>query len=200
MAIESFLVECFDGKKYEKEMNYANVLDAVLSVDFRLLEKRAESCISRVGLNGAAASTFLLNLMAAFATRRKLADFIECVGNAFKRVSDESEDKLRGMNSLFRSESVLKALETHSSGMLEGQREELFAMCENVLVMKKSTRLLTTFGMVVKSIHKGISDSFTLEQCEKLGRYTQENWGIYDAMAISTVVGDAMMNNCALFD
>jgi len=200
MAIESFLVECFDGKKYEKEMNYANVLDAVLSVDFRLLEKRAESCISRVGLNGAAASTFLLNLMAAFATRRKLADFIECVGNAFKRVSDESEDKLRGMNSLFRSESVLKALETHSSGMLEGQREELFAMCENVLVMKKSTRLLTTFGMVVKSIHKGISDSFTLEQCEKLGQNTQENWGIYDAMAISTVVGDAMMNNCALFD
>ena len=39
VAIESFLVECFDGRKYEKTMNYANVLDAILSVDFRLLEK-----------------------------------------------------------------------------------------------------------------------------------------------------------------
>ena len=41
--------------------------------------------------------------------------------------------------------------------MLEGQREELFEVCAKILGMQKSTRLLTTFGMVVKSIHKGIS-------------------------------------------
>ena len=200
VAIESFLVECFDGRKYEKTMNYANVLDAILSVDFRLLEKRATGCISRVGMNGTTASTFLLNFLAAFATRRKLAEFVDCVGHAFERVPNESEDELCGMNALFRSELVLKALESHTSSMLEGQREELFEVCVKILGMQKSTRLLTTFGMVVKSIHKGMLDSFTLEQCDKLGRNVPQDWAIYDAMAISPVVGDVLMNNRALFD
>ncbi|CAL6382775.1 unnamed protein product [Bathycoccus prasinos] len=175
VAIESFLVECFDGRK-------------------------AIGCISRVGMNGTTASTFLLNFMAAFATRRKLAEFVDCVGHAFKRVPNESEDELCGMNALFRSELVLKALESHTSSMLEGQREELFEVCAKILGMQKSTRLLTTFGMVVKSIHKGMLDSFTLEQCDKLGRNVPQDWAIYDAMAISPVVGDVLMNNRALFD
>ena len=41
IAIEAFLVEFF-GEKDEKTMNYANILDAILSVDFRLLEKRGK--------------------------------------------------------------------------------------------------------------------------------------------------------------
>ena len=199
IAIEAFLVKFF-GEKDENMMNYANILDAVLSIDFRLLEKKAESCILRVGLNGTAATAFLLNLMTAFATRRKFADFVECVGCAFKRVPNESEDELHGMNALFRSETILKALERHASSMLEGQREELFEMCAKVLGTKKSTKLLTTFGMVVKSIHKGISDSFTREQCDKLGRNEPRDWAIYDAMAINPVVGDILMNNRTLFD
>ena len=48
IAIEAFLVKFF-GEKDENMMNYANILDAVLSIDFRLLEKKAESCILRVG-------------------------------------------------------------------------------------------------------------------------------------------------------
>ena len=177
VAIESFLVECFDGRKYEKTMNYANVLDAILSVDFRLLEKIAISCISRVGIHGTTASTFLLNFMAAFATRRKLAEFVDCVGHAFERVPNESEDELCGMNALFRSELVLKALESHTSSMLEGQREELFEVCAKILGMQKSTRLLTTLNGR-KAFTRDV-DLPTLEQCDKLdemylkiGQYT----------------------------
>jgi hypothetical protein len=208
-AIEAFLQASFDvGSSSKNKMNYAGVLDAILSIDFRLLEKRAEKCLARCETGE---SNFLLHLLASFATRRKLPDFIECVKSVITREDGCS-------NELFRSEEFLKSLETHSGAMLEGQRGELLDACESALGQMNSDfpsgrKLLVTLGLVIRSAHKGIADSFTLERCSKIGQQiilaesnkknkkgAHSTAAIYGAISHSPIIGTAFRDNLALFE